>query len=43
MKALTGLLAREQAPWRASASPLAWDGGVITSFGDGMNALYKKE
>lgn len=22
--------------------PLAWDGGVITSFGDGMKALYKE-
>lgn len=33
---------REQTP-PLSSCPLAWDGGVITSFGDGMKALYGRE
>lgn len=42
---LTRLLAEragckgEQTPLLCSC-PLAWDGSVITSFGDGMKALY---
>lgn len=32
----------EQTPL-LSSRPLARDGGVITSFGDGMKALYKRK
>lgn len=42
-----GFLLGERAARRASASPLrrplARDSGVITSFGDGMKALYKRK